>query len=314
MSNWNEKILSTANKLSKGIEKGADYIASLNTSKQEATLQLPQSEETSERTVRHCPSCGYSISSLDLFCPSCGSSLEDTKVAPSAQLLASNLSAIDSQKEGLIRNLIRTHQGNVSDKTTQKVNMIKSFPIPNTKKDLLEIMHMAASNINTKVLFGKPLNSDLSDDAYKTEKLLSEAWLDKMENIYQKAKALLSGDSDFPKIESLYMAKKNEIQSTRDALAKKNHKEKKTGSILLLVLFLGLLAILYLAEIKPNAEKANELDSLVVEIRQDISDGNYNEALLKTNKVRFKNGSTEDEVKWDQIRETLIKEIEDARK
>ena len=56
------------------------------------------------------------------------------------------------------------------------------------------------------------------------------------------------------------------------------------------------------------------LVELVAEIRQDMANGMYDDALLKTNRVRYKEGSTaEEEAKWDRERETLIDQIEEAR-
>lgn len=311
MPNWDERILSAADKISKGIEKGADFIVSKGSSQQTKQHPVLQNDVSCERQVKHCPACGCSVSSIDLFCPSCGSSLEDKKASSAAQSLASSLNAVDSQREGIIRNFIRTAQDKVSDKATQKAQIIKSFPVPNNKKDLLEFIHMAASNINVKVLLGVG-NSGLDEDALRTEKLLSQTWLDKMESIYQKAKALLSGDADMLKIEAIYQAKKQEIENLKEELRKKAKKLNISLIMMVAVLALGIAVAVFFGT-KSEQKKRDDLDSLVIEIQQDIEDGNYNEALLKTNRVRLKDGSAEDEVKWDQIRERLIKKIEDAK-
>ena len=302
MGNWDERILSAADKLSKGIEKGADYLASLNTPKQDIPFQMPNADDGHQQTVKHCPSCGHAISSIDMFCPACGSTIEDVKASSAAQMLSHNLTAIDSQKEGLLRNLIRTHQGNVSDKATQKAQMIKSFPVPNTKKDLLEFIHMAASGINSKLLLGITDDTSLDLDARKSEKLLSEAWLEKMESIYQKSKVLLSGDGDFAKIESVYQAKMREINNLKEDLRKKAKRSKVIGTIITVILLLGISTGIFFG-VRSEQQKKDNLEALVAEIRQDIEEGNYSEALLKTNKVRLKDGSSEDEAKWDQTRD-----------
>lgn len=317
MSRWDDKILAAADKISKGIEKGADYISNLNTSKAENKVQIPQSSNEGERKVKHCPSCGHTVSSIDLFCPACGSSLEDAKASSAAQTLANNLMIIDSQKEGIIRNFIRTKQDKISEKATQKAQMIKSFPVPNTKKDLLEFIHMAASNINTKIMLGQTDNSSLDLDAIKSEQLLSGAWLEKMEAIYQKARTLLSGDTDFIKIENIYNAKKNEIETLKKEIEKKKKRNNIVAAVIMLIFVLGLVVGTIFGirgERQAKIEKNEHLEALVMEIRQDIAEGNYNEALLKTNKVRLKDGdSSEEEDKWDRQREALIREIEKAQ-
>lgn len=311
MANWDKKILSAANTISKGIEKGAEYIASKGTQQPATQPVASAGNENQTGLTKRCPSCGHSVSSIDLVCPACGTSLEDTRVSSAAQLLANNLNAIDKKKEGIIRNFIRTAQDKVSDKATQKAQMIKSFPIPNTKKDLLEFIHMAASSINVKVLLGMN-DSNLDDDALRSEKLLSETWLDKMESVYQKAKTLFSGDTDFSKIESIYNAKKAEIDNLKEKLQKKK-KKGNIGLLIAVLVFVLIFAATSFYLIRSERSKTEGLEALVIEIQQDIADGNYNEALLKTNRVRLKDGSAEDEAKWDQTREGLIREIEKAK-
>ena len=110
MGRWDDKILSTADKISKGIEKGGDYISSLRTPKNEINIQSSQNDAGMDQRAKHCPSCGFTVGTLDMFCSACGSSLEDSKVSSAAQVLSNNLMAIDSQKEGLVRNLVRNHQ------------------------------------------------------------------------------------------------------------------------------------------------------------------------------------------------------------
>ena len=270
-------------------------------------------DDSSEKRTKYCSSCGHPMSSIDLFCPFCGTSAEDSSSSSAAQTLAHDLSVIDNQKEGIIRNFIRTHQDRISDKAIQKSQLIKSFPVPNAKKDLLEFIHMAASNINTKVLLGINENPTLDSDALKTEKLLSETWLQKMENIYQKAKVLLIDDKDFEKIEGIYIAKKHEIEDLKNKIKQKKKKGAICMLIMALIVVLGF-AFLITYEVKKEHETRNVLEALVIEIRQDIANGNYDDALLKTNKVRLKDGgSAEEEARWDREREQLIREIEEAR-
>ena len=316
MGDWDQKILSAADKISKGIEKGADYISNLKKPDEPLNFQYPQNTNA-ERNVKHCPSCGYAIGSLDLFCPSCGSPMEDANASSAAQQLAYNLALIDNQKEGIVSNFIRTHQDKISNKAVQKAQMIKSFPVPNTKKDILEFIHMASSNINTSILLGDTAGSSLDADALKSEKLISEAWLEKMESVYQKGKTLFAGDSDFAKIESIYSFKKREIETYRENLRKKEKKSHTITVILVIILMAGIATAVFFGirgERQAKVTKNNNLESIVVEIRQDIADGNYDAALLKTNKVRLKDGdSAEEEAKWDREREMLVKEIEEAR-
>ena len=314
MASWDKTLLQAADKIAKGIEKGAERISNSAPVNAETT---PNTSNNDVEKDKHCPSCGHKVSSIDLFCPACGLSLEDTTASSAAQTLADKLAVIDNQKEGIIRNFIRVKQEKISDKATQKAQIIKAFPVPNTKKDLLEFIHLAASNINTKILLGQTTDSSLDEDAIKSEKLLSETWLEKMESIYQKAQTLLAGDADFLKIENIYRAKKHEIDALREELRRKSRRSNIGMAILmgmLLLIMIVITSVGYLQERQEKITKNDQLETLVVEIRQDMAEGNYSEALLKTNKIRLKDGSSSDEEKkWDRQREDLIKEIEAAQ-
>lgn len=314
MASWDKTLLQAADKIAKGIEKGAERISNSAPVNAETT---PNTSNNDVEKDKHCPSCGHKVSSIDLFCPACGLSLEDTTASSAAQTLADKLAVIDNQKEGIIRNFIRVKQEKISEKATQKAQIIKAFPVPNTKKDLLEFIHLAASNINTKILLGQTTDSSLDEDAIKSEKLLSETWLEKMESIYQKAQTLLAGDADFLKIENIYSAKKHEIDALREELRRKSRRSNIGMAILMGMLVLIMIVITsvgYLQERQEKITKNDQLETLVVEIRQDMAEGNYSEALLKTNKIRLKDGSSSDEEKkWDRQREDLIKEIEAAQ-
>ena len=73
-----------------------------------------------------------------------------------------------------------------------------NYTVPNTKEDLLEFMIFATSNINY---------DDLDDGGEK--KAIADAWMAKIEQIYEKAKSSFGNDADFARIEEMYK-KRNE--------------------------------------------------------------------------------------------------------
>lgn len=57
-----------------------------------------------------------------------------------------------------------------------------------------------------------------------------------------------------------------------------------------------------------------KLNATVVEIQQDISEGNYDAARIKANGLRFDKNLDEDKAKqWDEQREYLIEFIEEKK-
>ena len=122
---------------------------------------------TYEGVLYKCPQCGEVMKSFTAICPSCGYELRGASVSKAVQEFYEKL---ESAKTDELR-----------------VLLIQSYPIPNTKEDILEFMILAASNIN----------SQLSPN-------LLEAWRAKFEQSYQKAELLFGSESQFNEIKELY--------------------------------------------------------------------------------------------------------------
>ncbi len=126
-----------------------------------------QRETVFEGNIHKCPYCGEALNSFVSSCPSCGYELR-------------GMQATDSVKS-FYRDLTRTQT------SSQKNYMIRNFPIPNAKEDIIEFMILASSNI-------------LGED----NKYIYEAWLAKIEQAYQKAVIMFSNDRDFANIQQIY--------------------------------------------------------------------------------------------------------------
>ena len=124
-------------------------------------------ETVYEGNLHKCPNCGEVLPSFITNCTSCGYELRGTV-------------AVTSVRE-LYRELHETNS------ISQRDVMIRNFPIPNSKEDILEFMILASSNI---------LGEDDRD--------IYEAWLAKFEQAYQKATLLFKTDNDFAKIQQIY--------------------------------------------------------------------------------------------------------------
>lgn len=84
----------------------------------------------------------------------------------------------------------------------QKINLIKSFAIPNTKEDILEFAVLAASNVDRNAY--DESYGYLSQRMNARRRDVSNAWMSKLEQAYQKAKIVLAGDPRLNEIQALY--------------------------------------------------------------------------------------------------------------
>ena len=109
--------------------------------KERNELVQKKAQEKKEALGPVCPSCGKQVPPMTLKCD-CGYEFTKVEACSSAQLLAEKIEEINyeehlsrSQREEKIRNAIET------------------LPVPNTKEDILELLSMGASNLQSKVSF-----------------------------------------------------------------------------------------------------------------------------------------------------------------
>ena len=117
--------------------------------------------------IHKCPNCGEILGAFDVCCPACGYELRGRMATDSVQIFYQDLKRMRTSEE--------------------KAHMIRNFPIPNAKEDIVEFMILASTNIMGE-----------------EEKTIYEAWFAKFEQVYQKALISFGKDPDFMKIQQIY--------------------------------------------------------------------------------------------------------------
>ncbi|MCR5255610.1 MAG: zinc ribbon domain-containing protein [Acetatifactor sp.] len=258
--------------------------------------------------VLKCPNCGQELRSFETDCPACGLELREVKAVSSVRELSLKLEAIEAHREREKKPIIS--QRFVSKTDEQKVSLIKSFPIPNAKEDILEFMILATSNIDPNDY----KNGDVPMNA--SSRALSDAWLSKSEQAYQKAKRSISNDDSlFIEIEDLYYDTKDIIKRTK----RKYVASCLAMTIILLALIIVPVILLIFSENKsaPEKNQAEEerLTAIEVQIEGDLANGDYKLALLNAESMEYNGNDKEARRKWGVKKEYLIeKVIEEAAK
>lgn len=173
----------------KELSDGAKFCANCGAS----TGAADNSKRTSvyDGEIHKCPNCGEVLSSFTANCPSCGFELRGANSSRSVTSFADKLENAKSQE--------------------QRVSLIRNFPVPNTKEDILEFMILASSNFDSQL-----------------DKASSDAWLAKIEQCYQKGKLLFKDDPYFIGIQNAYDQAYEKVKNTK--------KSKKNKSIITLAL------------------------------------------------------------------------------
>ncbi len=188
-----------------------------------ANYAAPKSDKFGD--VRKCPNCGTIIGALQATCPECGFEIAGVKGNSSAQKLLDMLREADSHYEQIVVHSSSTSRSwrkgdykseesedvedNSDEIRKQKITIIKNFPVPNTKEDLLEFIMTLTSHFTPG-----GLNVDDMARAYKT----------KFEECVRKAEIMFPNDETFIKIMTDY---KNRETATRE----KRKKGLKIGAI-----------------------------------------------------------------------------------
>lgn len=212
------------------LPEGAKFCSNCGAATGEVKSETAQRKIVYDGEVHKCPNCGEIVDSFVLNCPSCGHEFRSSASTSLVQELASKLEAMEQQQESRKRRTIKDEllrTNNLSKTDEQKISLIRSFVIPNTKEDILEFIILASSNINVE-LYGE---SNLTPEN-EVLKAVSDAWIAKFEQAYRKAQFSFSETPTFTQIKEVYINKTNEI-----------NKQKKKKTLVPLLALGGLLAL-----------------------------------------------------------------------
>lgn len=269
---------------------------------QEGTTHCARRDTVYEGQIHKCPNCGEVLRSFTANCPTCGYEFRGANASNAVKEFALKLEAIEEKREyekprGLFKKTDPLEQ--ISKTDEQKISLIKSFSVPNSKEDMLEFMILATSNINMSVFDSTKTNISKSD------REINNAWFSKVKQIYEKAKRVHSADGTFTEIKALYDKCNDDIRKT-----------KKKGIIKVVLLtstiLLPYIVIILFALLKlPKAETAEleRLNDIVVEVQQALSEKEYKHALRIASSIDYQRFDIEMERKWDIERDYWVDKV-----
>ncbi len=170
-------------------------------------------KSTKYGNVQKCPHCGAPVEPMAVKCSTCGYEFRNVEALNSAQQLAEKLEAIDLayRNKGAGNVFVG---GNAMKILEEKTTVVKNFPIPTTKEDLLDFSITMQSRWNNEEV-------DYLRKAFKV----------KYDECVNKAKILFPNDPAFQGILSQHEKDKKKISP-------------KTKALIGLVLFMLIIIIL----------------------------------------------------------------------
>ena len=166
-----------------------------------------------------CPNCGAVISQTTAICPECGHHITGQAAVGSVQAFNDQLMLLETRRKR--SSLGQVFGFTVDPVDNQKLTLIRSFPIPNTIDDIQEFMLLAIANIDVglskNTWSNRYLSSAKSGETNLTmPKTISDAWVAKMKQAYQKALATFPNDPAFSYIKQIYSEKMAELKMKID--------------------------------------------------------------------------------------------------
>lgn len=201
----------------KGLVEGAKFCANCGKAV-EINSSTSQRKTVYDGEIHKCPNCGSILGAYDSVCEVCGYERRGAKAVVSVREVQAKLENLYAKRPQRKVHTIFTQAlrgGQISSVDEEIVGLIKNFSIPNNKEDIMEFIILASSNIDMKV-YG--VNSQQYQTFNPAQREISDAWLAKYEQAYQKARLMFGGTQDFLNIQGVYEQKMREIKRRKRQL------------------------------------------------------------------------------------------------
>lgn len=279
-----------------------------------------QRQQTYAGEIRKCPICGEPLSAFEIKCHACGSELRNTKSSEAVLAFWEQIKEIET-----------TRTARLPGETEELIaNLIRNYPVPNTKEDVIEFMILASSNIDTGIYAAS--TEQRNSKEYQAKKELADAWSAKANQVYHKAELSFRNDPIFSKIQEIHTGTTQKINLAKrtgflhDGLRKLPLVAKYCGIAFVIIICFMLLKPAYQAyteySVKAKAEKEMQLQekeeqlaALVAEIQELLTKGDYDSALAKAQDITMDRTAPQtNQAHWDKIRIDLIETIKNEKR
>lgn len=182
---------------------------------------IPQPTTNSTRqqeyagTILKCPNCGATITQTTAICPDCGYRITGQTAVSSIRAFNEQLMSIEATRKK--PGLGSVFGVSVDPADQKKLSLIRSFPIPNGIDDIVEFVMLATANIDVGLSKNTVMNryqgaAKSGESNLTMPKTISDAWVQKMQQAYQKAQMTFPNDSAFSTVQQIYFDKMKELK------------------------------------------------------------------------------------------------------
>lgn len=253
--------------------------------------------------VKKCPSCGANVQSYSTICDECGYEFSGVKANETIENLSKKLEEIRYRiqekpyKNFLTQNIEKEQRE--KEITDLQKDLIKNFAIPNTREDILDLLHFISPKLKKGIF---------TDD-------VSMAWRVKFYEIIEKAKFAFKNDSKMLTQISEYERKHSTSKLSKVITLNKEAKQYLLAGLIFLAL-MGFVFIMSISQSNDETKEKERLEQIVNQVNSAIDDKNYEKALILAAQLKWegKDGNERLTTKmWDEKRESIINTINELK-
>jgi len=170
--------------------------------KQSASMLNQKIDSKKEGDIKKCPACGSTAQSFSTKCTDCGHEFRNVEGANSIKQLITKLEIAEQNARnskpsgGLFGGMLEMLD---SDTATErrvleaKANIISTFPIPNSKEDILEFLTLSVAQINS-IKIGNLIKLGGPSGTYGYIIKYKNAWISIANSVIMKARFAMKED------------------------------------------------------------------------------------------------------------------------
>lgn len=182
-----------------------------------ALLNKQNEKLTSQKVgdIKKCPSCGSQVQSFSTKCSDCGHEFRNIDSSNSIKQLILKLENVEqnarnsTQSGGILGGLLELVDSETAIERRvfeAKANLISTYPIPNSKEDILEFLTLSVAQINS-IQIGTLIKLAGTSGTYGYKIKYKNAWVSVANSVIMKAR--FSMKDDIKTLEEIeYYAKK----------------------------------------------------------------------------------------------------------
>lgn len=263
-------------------------------------LEKEKKETSSKQTtklgeIKKCPACGSPTKAFETICKDCGHEFKEVAALSSKQRLYEDLNNAEREEKQAPLSVMEKLQGPqaVNLRINQrKASIIASFPLPNTKEDILEFFNWSIHESNKE--------ETMLDDGF-----IKKAWKAKSNELASKIKLELHNDPHAKLLLAEYEKNKKKI-----SIGGKTKVIIICASIFVLLFFF--VSYMVKQEKQEEENEIKKIDHSEQVIKELIDQKKYDAALIEAENINWSvrpQANKELVKQYDQKRENLKKII-----